>query len=293
MPRLRVADRRARTAVKLALIADIHANLPALQVVLADVDAWRPDGVVVLGDIVNRGPHPRECHELIRERARSAGWHLLAGNHEEYVLQAHRKPAAPDSTEFAMHQHAHWTAAQLSGEVAALGELPARVDLDFAEPAGRASCVHASTLGNRDGIYPEMAEAELAARIDRRSRLFAVGHTHRPLIRDMDGTLMVNVGSVGLPFDGDRRAGYARAVAGPGGWQVVIRRLAYDWRQTRTDCVAGEFVTGSGAIAHIIRRELEIAHPLLAKWGSRFEQPILSGRISVEQSVTEFLADWQ
>ena len=279
--------------MKLALIADIHANLPALQAVLADVDAWRPDQVVVLGDIVNRGPHPRECHDLVFSRARAADWRLLAGNHEEYVLRFHRKPAAPDSTEFAMHQHAHWTAAQLTGAVAALSALPDRVDLDLAEPAGLASCVHASLLGNRDGIYPEMDDVALATKIDGRARLFAVGHTHRPLLRDLDGTLVVNVGSVGLPFDGDRRAGYARAVAGPAGWQVAIRRLPYDWQRTRADCASEEFVAGSGAIARIISRELEIAHPLLAKWGDRFEQPVLSGRIFVEQSVTEFLEDWK
>ena len=284
---------QARTAVKLALIADIHANLPALQAVLADVDGWRPDLVVVLGDIVNRGPHPRECHELVLSRARAAGWRLLAGNHEEYVLHVHREDAVPGSAAFAMHQHTYWTAGQLSGLLDALDELPGRVDLDFAEPAGRASCVHASLLGNRDGIYPEMNDASVAGRIDGGTRLFAVGHTHRPLIRDLDGTLVVNVGSVGLPFDGDRRAGYARAVAGARGWQVAIRRLTYDWRQTRADCVAGEFVAGSGAVARIICRELEIAHPLLAKWTDRYQQPIMTCQISVAQSVTEFLTDWQ
>ena len=113
--------RPTRAAVKLALIADIHANLPALQVVLADVDAWRPDLVVVLGDIVNRGPHPRECHELIGARAGAAGWRLLAGNHEEYVLHVHREPAAPGTAAFAMNQHAHWTAGQLAGVVGAVG----------------------------------------------------------------------------------------------------------------------------------------------------------------------------
>ena len=292
MPWRRVAVTRARTAVKLALIADIHANLPALQAVLADVDAWRPDLVVVLGDTVNRGPHPRQCHELIDSRARADGWRLLAGNHEEYVLSKHLKPAAPGTPVFAFHQHTYWTAGQLFGLVAALGELPDRVDLDFAEPAGRASCVHASLLGNRDGIYPEMDDSELAAKVDGGARLFAVGHTHRPLIRDLGGTLVVNVGSVGLPFDGDRRAGYARAVAGPGGWQVTIRRLAYDWQRTRADCVAPEFIGGSGAVARIICRELEIAHPLLAKWTYCFEEPILSGRITVEHSVTEFLTEW-
>ena len=162
----------------------------------------------------------------------------------------------PGTPAFAIHQHTYWTAGQLSGLVAAFGELPDRVDLDFAEPAGRASCVHASLLGNRDGIYPETDDAELAAKVDGGARLFAVGHTHRPLIRDLGGTLVVNVGSVGLPFDGDRRAGYACAVERLAGHHLPPRlRLAAHARRLRCAGVH----RGSGAVARIICRELEIA----------------------------------
>ena len=90
--------------MKLALVADVHANLPALQTVLADVDRWRPDLVVVLGDMINRGPHPRQCYDLIRARAASPAWHLLAGNHEDYVLDVHRR-SPPTAIEQAVHQH--------------------------------------------------------------------------------------------------------------------------------------------------------------------------------------------
>ena len=120
--------------MKLALVADIHANLPALQAVLADVDRWRPEQVVVLGDTINRGPHPRQCYELIRARAASPAWHVLAGNHEDYVLHVHRRPLA--GNELAVHQHTHWTAAQLAGAVAQLAALPDHLHLDLPLPAG-------------------------------------------------------------------------------------------------------------------------------------------------------------
>jgi len=275
--------------MKLALVADIHANLPALQAVLADVDRWRPDLVVVLGDIVNRGPHPRQCLDLIRDRDASQAWHLLAGNHEDYVLHVHHHPPSP-GPECAVHQHTSWTARQLDGALDDLAALPPRIRLDLPAPAGRASFTHASLLGNRNGIFADTGALDLAAKVDASAALFGVGHTHRPLVRNHGATVVVNAGSVGLPFDGDRRAGYARATARRAGWEVEIQRLAYDWRAVWRDCVTEEFVAGSGPVAGLISRELEVARPLLTEWTNRYQHLVLAGQIGMERSVREFLA---
>ena len=275
--------------MKLALVADVHSNLPALQAVLADVDHWRPDLVVVLGDIINRGPHPRQCYEMIRTRAASPAWHVLAGNHEDYVLHLHARPPATGN-ELAVHQHTVWTAAQLPDLVAQLATLPPQIRLDLPPPAGRACFTHASLLGNRNGIFADTDPADLAAKVDAGAALFGVGHTHRPLIRTHGATVVVNAGSVGLPFDGDRRAGYAQAVARRSGWYVAIKRLAYDWRATWRDCEAEEFVAGSGPFARLISRELEIARPLLTEWANRYHHLVLAGEITMDRSVSEFLA---
>ena len=279
--------------MKLAMVADVHANLPALQAVLADVDRWHPDLVVVLGDMVNRGPHPRQCHDLIRARATSPAWHLLSGNHEDYVLHVHRSPPASGTAEFAVHQHTHWTVTELAGAAGEFATLPDRIQLDLPAPAGRATFTHASLLGNRNGIFADTGAADLAAKVDGEASLFGVGHTHRPLIRWHGATLVVNAGSVGLPFDGDQRAGYARAVAHPSGWQVAIQRVAYDWQAAQRDCVAEEFATGSGPIGRLISRELEIARPLLTQWTKRYQHLVLAGQLTMERSVTAFLTDWQ
>ena len=77
----------------------------------------------------------------------------------------------------------------------------------------------------------------------------------------MGTTLVVNAGSVGLPFDGDRRADYARAEAHPSGWQVTIVRIAYDWHAVWRDCGSEDFAAGSGPISRLICRELELAAP--------------------------------
>ena len=274
--------------MKLALVADIHANLPALQTVLADVDRWRPDLVVVLGDIVNRGPHPRQCIDLLHDRAVSPAWHLLAGNHEDYVLDVHRCPPRAGS-EFAVHQHTAWTVVQLSEILAQLAVLPDRIQLDLPAPAGRVTFTHASLLGNRNGIFADTDPLDLAAKVDAAAALFGVGHTHRPLIRNHGSTVVVNAGSVGLPFDGDRRAGYAQATAWRSGWRVAIKRLSYDWRAAWRDCVGEEFVAGSGPIARLISREIEVARPLLTQWTNRYQHLVLAGQTTMERSVSEFL----
>ena len=72
--------------MKLAVLADIHANLPALHSVASHIEAWQPDGVVLAGDVVNRGPRPLECLRFVQEKQRAAGWGVVRGNHEEYVM---------------------------------------------------------------------------------------------------------------------------------------------------------------------------------------------------------------
>ena len=68
--------------MKLAVLADIHANLSGPLAVAAHVDAWRPDQVIVAGDVANRGPRPVECLAFVQERQRSAGWLVVRGNEE-------------------------------------------------------------------------------------------------------------------------------------------------------------------------------------------------------------------
>lgn len=73
--------------MKIAVLADIHANLPAFETVIDHVGRWALDAVVVLGDVVNRGPRPADCPRLVLERQSSRGWLLLRGNHEDYVVE--------------------------------------------------------------------------------------------------------------------------------------------------------------------------------------------------------------
>ena len=90
--------------MKIAVLADIHGNVPALHTVLDHIDHWKPDKVIVAGDIINRGPRPRECLQPIMERQRDAGWLVVMGNHEEFVISQSRPDASRQGPEFEIYR---------------------------------------------------------------------------------------------------------------------------------------------------------------------------------------------
>ncbi len=276
--------------MKLAVLADIHANLVALQAVTAHVEAWQPDLVVVAGDVVNRGPRPLECLRFVQDRQQRAGWLVVRGNHEDYVL-SHTQPETPHhGLEFEIHRHSYWTYRQLTGNVSTLAAMPFQQQL-LAPDGSEVRITHGSIMGNRDGIYPEMSETKLRQKIDPASALFCVGHTHRPLIRSVDDTLVVNVGSAGLPFDGDPRPSYAQLIWQQGQWQAEIIRLDYDRRRAERDFFETRFFEGSGPLGALILDEFHTAQSRLYQWTETYRPLVLAGEMTMTQSAREFLAN--
>ncbi len=273
--------------MKLAIIADIHANLRALQAVMDHLEKWQPDRVIVAGDIVNRGPCPAECLHFVQDKRRTNDWHVVIGNHEEYVIH-HSLPDTPHSgPRFQIYQTSFWTYQQLKGDVSALKAMP--YHSTQSTPDGLIHVTHASMRGTRDGILPHVSDDQLRKQIDPQATIFCVGHTHLPLVRQIDQTLVVNCGAVGLPFDGDPRAGYAQIERLDHHWQAQIIRLDYDRVQADRDFDDSGFMENSGAFAPLIRRELRTARSSLMEWSIKYEQPVLRGEISIKESVRRFL----
>ncbi len=150
---------------------------------------------------------------------------------------------------------------------------------------------HASMRGTRDGIFPETPDEVLRVQVGRpHPALFIVGHTHWPLVRRVNGTLVVNVGAVGMPFDGDPRASYGQLTWQSGGWQAKIARVAYDRRQTEHDYIDTGFLDEGGALARLMLVELQRARSQLFQWALDYEAPVLAGELSMDESVNRFLA---
>jgi len=219
--------------VDVLALYDIHGNVDALDAVLADPRAARPDAVVVGGDAVP-GPFARET--LARLDALSVPVHWIRGNGEREVGEAVGAPAPPAEDLAAVT--AALSAAEVGDERArALVALPLTVELD-----GVLFC-HASPRRD-DEMLTRLSTAERweAALAGVPAALVVGGHTHQQDDRSVGSARFVNAGSVGLPYEGDgaarwlwiadgepdlRHTGYDAAAAG-------ARILAAGWPDERS-----------------------------------------------------------
>ncbi len=275
--------------MKIAALGDIHGNYQALITVLDHVDRWHPDLVLVLGDIINRGPRSIDCLDLIQQRGLDPAWFVIKGNHEGYVLNF-EDPALPRSgIEFDLRKVIFYTYESLSrNDIQAVIDLPVQISLETAGNQLIKAC-HASTAGDRIGIYPDTPGTDLPGLIDPAADLFLVGHTHQPFIRKRGKTTIINVGSVGLPFDGNTRASYAQLTYQDQKWLGEIVRLDYDRKAAEDDYFTSGFIPGGGELADLVLAELRLGWPQLSKWFERYKTAVLAGEISLENAVAEFL----
>lgn len=194
----------------LALLYDIHGNLPALEAVLADAGEAGARRFLLGGDYAAFGAWPRETVE--RLRGLDADW--IRGNVERWTMN----PAdAPEPVRPALAICRDLLGEELAAELAALP--PTRA-------GERVLYCHASPDSDVDGFVAEPAdgEDELLAGVE--AGRVVVGHTHQQFRRPAGrGIELVNPGSVGIPLDGDRRAAYA-LVAADG--SLDLRRVEYD-----------------------------------------------------------------
>lgn len=273
--------------MKLAVLADVHANYCALEAVTADLEAWGPDQVVVAGDVVNRGPKSPESLAFIEEKVRHAGWLVLKGNHEDYVIEQSRPDAPRSGPLFEIYRHTQWTYEHLNGQSRLLEKWPDFISLY--EETCPVRVAHASSLGNTVGLFPMLNDDELTRRVGEPApALFCGGHTHYPFMTQIGKTLIANVGAAGLPFDGDRRGSYAR-FTWRGAWKGEIVRVAYDWEQTLTDFRETGFLSEAGPMTWLVLVEFLHAKSQLYAWMRDYYAPVLDGKTTVEATVKEQL----
>ena len=276
--------------MKIAALSDIHGNLPALEAVVAHIDAWSPDLVIVGGDIINRGPLSGDCLDLLVERHHTQGWHLLRGNHEQFVLECDDPDQPLSGPVFEMRKFAHFALPQVADHIDLLRLLPDA--FEHSGPNGQLLRIaHASMRSNRAGIYPMTPDEEIRRQIAPAPAVFVTGHTHRPLVRQVDGTLVVNIGSVGSPFDEDRRASYGQFTWRQDRWQTEIIRVDYDYRQIETDYVQSGFLEQGGPLAQIMLVELRKGRGIIHHWAGQYEKAVINGDLSLEESVRLVLGE--
>lgn len=273
--------------MKIAVVSDIHGNVPALQAVLEDIEHWGPDELIVNGDLVSRGPYSLACLRLLQ--AQSAPAHYLRGNHEDLVLACADGGPDPEDPTFDLRRFAHWTAEQLGDALEDLRGWGEHIDLTALEGGASVHVTHGSRLGNRDGIFPETDDEALRRKLGDPRDLFIASHTHKPLLRPFGDTLVVNVGSVGQPFDQDPRAAYGRFAFRRGRWRAEIKRIAFDRAQALRDLEDSGFLDAGGPVTRLIRHELQHTRMQVGKWAVRYLPAVKAGEISVAASVDAYL----
>jgi putative phosphoesterase len=208
--------------MRVASLSDVHGNLPALEAVLADVDAAEVDLVVFGGDHA-AGPLPRETLERIRalgDRAR-----LIRGNADRELVQARageRREDAPPVID--------WVAAQLTSEqVEFLAALPEQLVLEI-DGLGAVRFCHGSPRTDMEILTAQTPDGRLREAVANVAEDVVVcGHTHMQFDRSANGTRVMNPGSVGLPYEGTPGAYWA--VLGP---DVTFIRSEYDVEEAAT-----------------------------------------------------------
>src|SRR5918995_1897435 len=212
---------------RVAVITDIHANLPALHAALARIDELGISEVYCGGDLVGYGPHPNEGCALIAER----GIPMIYGNYD-YAIARDRDDCGcayvtPHDREIGQRS-VEWTLAHT--DLAAkdfMRELP--FDLRFEVGATAVHLVHGSPRKVNEYLFedkPARLYERLATAED--APVLVFGHTHKPWVHEYGGGLFVNCGSGGKPKDGDPRGAFAILRASATGVDVTIERVEYD-----------------------------------------------------------------
>lgn len=207
--------------MRVAVVSDVHANLTALEAVIADLKQAGPDLVVHGGDLVGSGAHPAE----VIDRVRDLGWPGVQGNSDEMLWNAER--VAEYFRPPALQQWREIVSRSIVATATATGD--ERISWLRALPAswsdGVLTVIHARPGDCWRSPGPEATDEELASTYGPLGTARVVyGHIHRPFVRRLTSLTIANSGSVGLPYDGDPRACYLLADDD----EITVRRVEYD-----------------------------------------------------------------
>jgi predicted phosphodiesterase len=235
----------SQAGLRVAVLADIHGNLPALEAVLRDVEAAAVDMIVLNGDLAD-GPMPAETLDRLEALGTQAMW--VRGNTDRCLAAAFdgtfESSGLPAN---APEAYFTWCAARIGpAHRDRLASLPLSITLDI-ENLGPVAFCHGTARDDNEFILVDSPVAHYQdAFAALPERTVVVGHTHMPFDRLADTRRVINPGSVGLPYG---HAGAAWALLGP---DVVLRRTGYDTAAaaatllaSATDLPGIEFLAGN------------------------------------------------
>lgn len=239
--------------MRLAILADIHGNLPAFEAVLDHVSHQHVDQIVIAGDIVVGSPDSAACWQ----RAQSLGCPIIRGNHERYVFSFGTPAADPlwATRQFAPLQ---WAVEQLNAdERAALAALPPHLRLPDTPDL---LIVHGSLRSDVDSLHAHTPEEMLPAMFpDLREQMVVRAHNHVGATRIWGRHIIVTAGSVGLPLDGIPTAQYLILERRSNEWHIAHQSVPYDLDAAVTRFHTSGYLDATGPIGRLYMREVAAA----------------------------------
>jgi putative phosphoesterase len=180
-----------------AVLADVHSNLHALQAVLAEVDRLNVTSVFCAGDVVGYGAFPNECCSIIKDRR----CEFVLGNHDIAALHGDHAGMNPFAARAIL-----WTADKLNEDSKAFLR-EAKKESRFLIDDRKAAMYHGSPTSIDEYVFEDKVTEELMASSG--ADILILGHTHVPCVIQKGARLFINPGSVGQPRDGNMRASFA------------------------------------------------------------------------------------
>lgn len=210
--------------MKYAFISDIHGNTVALEAVLKDISMKNVDKIIVLGDLCFRGPEPKKALDMIR----SLETDVIKGNADEWVIRGVKVDEVPDHALNMMNKERNWCVSQLDkNDMDFLLGLPHSYELNIEAMAIEG--FHATPNSLFDIVLPHTDDDTIYKKLmSSKAKIFIYGHIHTPFIRYINGKVIINTGSVGLPFDGLAKASYAIVEITSGNFRTSIERVDFD-----------------------------------------------------------------
>jgi predicted phosphodiesterase len=242
---------------RLAILADIHGNLPALEAIIADMAQYTPDAVVVAGDLINIAPFSAE----VLARVFALGAAAIRGNHEFYMLdyQTPREPA-----HWRDFTTPRWLRATLSGDLQRrVAAMPDTLTLYYLDsPPLRV--LHGLPHTHWDGMYPSTTDAAMAAHLAPvREETVIVGHVHlqqeRHVVAGERCWHIINPGAAGQPLDGQPgSAPYAILDGDADGWRATFCRARYDNSGLLDAMESTDYRAAHGAFMRLYTEEFRV-----------------------------------
>jgi predicted phosphodiesterase len=238
---------------RLAVLADIHGNLPALRAVMADMARFAVDQVIVAGDVVNWGPFSAQVMAVVA----AEGWAVVRGNNEFYLLD-YNTPRQPPAWKH--YNLLPWLHGQLAGRWhTMIAAWPDEISLRYPD-APPVRVFHGSPGDPWHSLHPLLTDDEIAARLAGVEETTVIGgHSHIATSRHVGRWHVLNPGSVGVPLDGHFSASYLLLAGDARGWQPIFRRLPFNYAPLYAEFERQRFVDDYGVIARLVVREFETA----------------------------------